>query len=346
MAPNPPLSERIKTSLMNRCVKSTGQSLDHYATDEHEDFGLQAGIAIENMAKLALLRHHPTLIVEGRDRLFRSLLLVLDKGEDFNIDAHGLRTIAAPEAIERATTIYASLAPYKKSLLLLAEYRNGVAHLGLADVSLVRSVAGDYVRALQLLSRYAGMDDGSLFGERIQLAVALLNDAARGGEVEYAKKRLLAGRRYESMYGHLDYEIVEQAVEPLIRPIERLSEHEAVMCPVCDHPVNVVGDVDYDDWENDDKDEAGEPLGGHRTRRFVLSEAECVVCGLHLSGWAELQAAGIDLTMELADERISASDLITAMQDEVYLEERLREDEDRLDRQLAEELDVESDGPD
>src|SRR3954470_2336388 len=106
------------------------------ATDQQADVVvLHAGVAIEHALKAHLCNIHPSLVVDGRD--LPSLLHAAGRGDLAKKELPLIKTIGAVDAFLRVSQILdkEKLLVTKEQFRVIADARNGVAHIGVHDTA-------------------------------------------------------------------------------------------------------------------------------------------------------------------------------------------------------------------
>jgi len=312
----------LLASLQSQAIKSVRAALEHYAAENRYEFGVQAGIGVENLAKLVLARVHPSLIVK-EDRSFQSLLLAAGWTTDKGPMSGDFRTIGAVQAVERVSFLHPTLARYSADLKYLAEVRNGVAHIGLADSTRVEAAVSGFVGAVQIMAKILGMSDDDIFGQLTNLASQTAATAERSVARIVTKKIAVAETRIEKLQA-----LGARAYEALLESLSQDADDESdeaipIDCPVCGHEGVLQGYVEHDPWEYEDRDSDGNPLTALRRRWFDASRFECRLCGVKLEGWRQVSAAGINPQQVLEEERTSALQAQEAEIEQLLIERRV-----------------------
>jgi hypothetical protein len=132
-----------------------GLAMAARAREDHELFAMNAGITIERIAKAALMRRNPALLVEMKGSSEMLLYLTGMK------EARKIRTIGMTEAISRLRQ--GGVLPHEDPKLdLLVELRNGVAHS--AGVEMTDDLLPTFARVVDILLEDVGEDRDSFWG--------------------------------------------------------------------------------------------------------------------------------------------------------------------------------------
>ncbi|MFI8851687.1 hypothetical protein ACIGW3_16050 [Streptomyces sp. NPDC053499] len=107
-------------SFLEGAKKAAHKAMDDHGRREYDEFALHAGVAVERLAKAALVSKNPIYIVEMRG----SAEMLFHLGG--HRAASKVRTIGAGEAISRLRVL--GVLSVDRQLDLLIDLRNGVAH--------------------------------------------------------------------------------------------------------------------------------------------------------------------------------------------------------------------------
>ncbi|AWN31802.1 hypothetical protein [Streptomyces sp. NEAU-S7GS2] len=145
-------------------------ALDAHARGETEVFLLEAGVSIERLAKAALVRVNPVLLVELSSRQDDALLHLAGATSL----PKKLRTIGAQGAIDRLRKM--DVLPLQgEELNTLIQLRNGVAHLG---TSVPEDFLEPFVESACLLIDHMGLSRERFWGPWDDLVRVALDDRA------------------------------------------------------------------------------------------------------------------------------------------------------------------------
>jgi hypothetical protein len=142
-------------------------------------FLLHAATALEHLAKAVLAARHPSLTVATND--FESLLHACGESGFARRPRAKMRTIAAGDAIGRASRFVPTVEALVPDLELLILVRNGIAHLGEASVSDADDVLVAYLKASEELRDTLDVDRGSYRGEFLDLVDSAFEKERREG---------------------------------------------------------------------------------------------------------------------------------------------------------------------
>lgn len=255
-----------------------------HSEEEEEIFLLHAGVSIERLAKAALVRKSPFLLMEmkGKDDTLFHLTGVRQAAK--------LRTVGAGQAISRLRDM-AVLPQRDPDLDELIELRNGVAHL-MASIDEAFDGLTVFCRVTNLLLDHLDWDHERYWGSWSTLVGITLSDLHEKVERDVARRieqarRLLKKRFHDLPKAALDSYI---ATRPQVAGFQVSSNKVFVpwSCPACGNlallttgpPVLI---------------QSGEP-GQSIPENFL-----CFVCQFTLK-MHEMQAAGIPHRIPLVDQ--------------------------------------------
>ncbi|MET9071777.1 hypothetical protein ABZX95_06230 [Streptomyces sp. NPDC004232] len=250
-----------------------------HGRSDHELFALHGGVAVERLAKAALVAKSPALLLEMRGKVDALFHLTGVKRSDNRV-----HTIGAGEAISRLRKL--DMLPDDPGLDDLIELRNGVAHATQDNEGseLLPALARTVETLLTDLRR-----DLTAFWDRWAETVRLALDEARTELERDVQVRLQQARHVaEERFAGLPDGALKRFQESqgkafnlaLMTEENILLVETGVRCPACDSWANVV-------MQGGDS--------ATNSNRFVTSGLRCPMCHLSLTGAEEFEAAGLDL---------------------------------------------------
>ncbi len=265
-------------------------ALEAHHSGNHRRVPIDAGTAVEHLAKACLARRSPALLVElRRDSSFDSLIALL------RIEGAGgpgsIRTVGLSEALSRIGRFVKSKVS-KGDLQTLIDLRNGIVHAA-EDAEVEERILTAFVQqADSLLTDFGGGREDFWDG---QLAVvnALLADAsdklAHRVEVRLAAAEAMIDRRYES-----EGEPVIRALRALSKSVPLTIDQRFRDCPVCGSDGIATGEHTVE-WNPDDSyKEASQVPNFVGEVWFTAQKFFCPVCHLRLDSEDEIDVAGIE----------------------------------------------------
>lgn len=273
----------------------------HHAR-KYRRVAIDAGTALEHLAKACLAKRSPGLLAEmkNEDNTFHSISLLLGIA-DGRTSPSRLRTVGLWSALKRARTFVTSKVT-EQDLRTLADMRDGTVHAAENAEVEERLVAAFVQQADEFLDDLA-RDRAAFWGAHAAVVDALLADASDKLAYRVGLKIAAASANLEVRYGAERPEVLN-FVAGLARPRASDLTTELAECPACAYTAVATGEHelrwDYEpqpgDWGPDDV-----PVGLPAVW-FSADGLTCPVCGLRLDSLAEIEAAGMSSRWELPDE--------------------------------------------
>lgn len=253
---------------------------------------LEAGTALEHLAKACLARRSPALLVELRrgEGSFESLLRLLEIPGGARLQ--DVRTVSLRDALGRVGKLVKSDVP-KETLMALADMRDGTAHAAL-DNEVEEALIVAFVQHADALLADLGKQRDNFWATYCPLVDALLKDAS--DKVTHQVEVMIEASRasFNDRYSGMPEEVLEV--------VRRLSEPQTVEdnelesgCPACESEGVKTGYY-HIEWDDQDVGQVAR-LGG--TVWFVPELFACHVCGLRLDSTPELRAAHMNNWLEI-----------------------------------------------
>jgi hypothetical protein len=261
----------------------------HHAR-EWRRVALDAGTALEHLAKACLANRSPALLSELRNEAsFLDLLRLL--GINVAVpEGRPLRTVGLRAALDRVKAFVTSRAA-EGDLRTLVDMRDGTVHAAMADEVEERLVVAFAQHADALLADL-GHDRAAFWGGQLGVVDALLADASDKIAHDVAVKIAAARAYFERRFANLPEESVAYVIAMEEAPDDLEGDELSADCPACESRGLAKGrrEVDWtpDEWE-----------GGKATHHsgmvfFWPSRFECDICHLRLESAAEIEAAGME----------------------------------------------------
>lgn len=310
------ISDRFRSSARSHARSAIFRAL---ADDEIERVrgAMDAGVAVEHMAKAALAAINPTLIANSSAD-FHTMLQLSGLGSRTGRSAYEIKTISAHEACERCTEIFPDF-HYKanvhrpksakagdrqpRSDQSLFDARNAAAHLAWATSAEVREAARIMVKLVEPLIRALELDREDFWGKEESTATTLLHEKESQILGDLELKKAAARNGIEIKLKGLNDSEREVVLKLRTIPDSRFDDHEAEQgeCPVCGRTGLVSCEIE----------DTGRPTfcGSHAPDGEYLAEGgtvdqvalgvlfNCWACGLELD-YDEMAAAGMETTYE------------------------------------------------
>ncbi|HEU4426546.1 MAG TPA: hypothetical protein VFR67_28755, partial [Pilimelia sp.] len=267
------------------------RGLDAFGGDDADvDIAVHhAGVALEHLLKAFLVAQHPALVVDGRH--LDSLLHAVGLGAQAKTPLSRVRTIGLEQAYERCRLLLKQkLVADEKQFVVVAEGRNGVAHLGIHERSEAEAALAMCFRVADIVLEALSEDPAAYWGGYKELHDQLQSASATRVRVLNEAKTAAAQKAFKSRFGGLDAEgwtVVQKAliaVDPF-----PTSDTEPATCPACGQQGWLAGDkrVEYQ-YDQD---------GGGAVVVLDADAFECPFCRLELDV-VELELAGTGVVVE------------------------------------------------
>ncbi|MFJ4517445.1 hypothetical protein [Streptomyces sp. NPDC088816] len=289
--------------------KFAWSALEAHGRRDEEVFLLHAGVSIERLAKAALVRKSPFLLMEmkGKDDTLFHLTGVRQAAK--------LRTVGAGQAISRLREM-AVLPQRDPDLDELIELRNGVAHL-MTSVDEAFDGLAVFCRVTNQLLDHLGRDQGRYWGSWSTLVGITLSDAHEKVERDVARRIEQARRLLKKRFAGLPAEALDsyaatQQVTYGLQAAKKFGPQIFIpwKCPACGHPAVIMAGPPV-------LVRQGEP-GQSQPEKLV-----CFVCNFLLDSH-EMEVAGVPHRVPLVDE--AGARLLTVVEEYLWYQEPSGED--------------------
>jgi hypothetical protein len=272
-------------------------ALEAHHAGNHRRVPIDAGTALEHLAKACLARRSPALLAELRSGSGVTSLIRLLGIDGAKVPAR-IRTIGLSEALTRAGLFVASKA-VEGDLQTLIELRNGTVHAAEGAETGERILTA-FVQQADALLADLGRAREDFWGGQLGVVEALLRDA--GDKLAQRVKVKLAGaeamlERQSASYG----EAAIRALRTVSRSEPLTDAQRFYACPVCDCFGIAAGEhtVQWVPAGWDKKTGRAFELDGEVW--FSARAFRCRLCGLRLDSEAEISAAGLDPEWKIED---------------------------------------------
>jgi hypothetical protein len=270
-------------------------ALEAHHAGNHRRVPLDAGTALEHLAKACLARRSPALLAEMKGDSGVTSLIALLRIEGAGVPAR-IRTVGLTEALSRVGRFVRSKA-VKDDLQTLVEMRNGIVHAA-EDAEVEERILTAFAQQADALLADLGRERAGFWDGQLFVVDALLKDAsnklAHRVEVRLAAAAAMLERRYAS-----EGEAVVSLLRTLSKSAPLTDDQRFHACPVCDSHGIATGrhTVEWvpDDWDK----ETGQVTNVYEGVWFTAQKFGCRVCNLRLDSEAEIDAAGIDTAWEI-----------------------------------------------
>lgn len=223
---------------MNAALAAFSHGPDSYDFAVHH-----AGIAAEHILKAYLAGLHPALIVEGKD--FDSLLHATGHGTHASIPLNRVKTIGLVEAHARSHRLLRGQIPIdQRTLMPLANARNGVAHSGIHDAAEVSTVFTTCLRLIDPILRELKIDSAVYWAPYEDLHDRLIEERVAEARIQLESKLAQARTVFAQRFGHLSAKEREVVLATVVRKRPAYMDHEEPKpCPACAAQGWLVGDT-------------------------------------------------------------------------------------------------------
>jgi len=268
-------------------------ALEAHHAGKYRRVAIDAGTALEHLAKACLARRSPALLTELKgERNFQSLLRLLGIAEGGT--PRPLRTVGLRDALERARTFVKSVAS-ANDLMTLVDLRDGSIH-GAENEEVEERLLVAFVQQADAFLQDLRIPREVFWAGQLPVVSALLTQArdkiAHRVKVKLAEARASFERQYGGKGELLD--VVRRLSIP--KQSDPFEPEESIACPACASSGVASGIYDVE-W-GDERDKDGLPVRDGSVQ-FLADDFECRVCGLRLTSQAELTAAGLKTVWEV-----------------------------------------------
>ncbi|MEU6651266.1 hypothetical protein ABZ904_17935 [Streptomyces sp. NPDC046900] len=282
--------------------------MSDHADHDYDEFALHAGVAVERLAKAALVRMSPAYLVEMRNN---NTDMLLHFGGALELPSDKVRTIGAKDALARLRKL--QILPADSQLDTLIDMRNGVAHAsGGAGAKFLIATFG---RAVEQILEHLDESSERFWGEWIPAVRMGLNERESEVSREVHLRIRQARHRFDERFVGLPEgarDLVVGApqrgqgmqIGPMALPDggEITIMVASVKCPAC----GGLGSVMLS------------PATQSDTGVTLVPDAyRCDICRLELDSAEEIRASGIEIDGAPVPSSVSLSYGRTRMPDEI-----------------------------
>lgn len=273
-------------------------ALEAHHAENYRRVALEAGTALEHLAKAALARRSRALLAELKNDSSAAMIAWLLRVDGAKPPPR-IRTIGLWEALTRVRPLVSSTASYD-DLRILVDMRDGVVHAA-QDAEIEARILTAFVQHAGALLADLGRQRADFWAEQLGVVDALLTDATDKVAHLVAYKLAAAEASYTHEYGSMApsvAKIVRIARE--LSPSATLASDTALMrCPVCESNGIAVGDFEVEFGEPEWEDGVVTNVDG--VVWFTAGEFFCRICRLRLDNPAELAQAKVNPRWEIED---------------------------------------------
>jgi hypothetical protein len=258
---------------------------------------LDAGTALEHLAKACLARRSPALLAELKGNSSINSLIGLLRIEGASVPA-SLRTVGLSEALTRVGLFVRSKAS-KEDLQILVDLRNGIVHAA-EDAEVEERILAAFAQQADALLTDLSRAREDFWGGQLEVVDALLMDFSdklvHRVEVRLASALAMLERRKAN-----DGETVLSVLRALSKSAPLTANQRLCLCPVCDSFAIATGEHTVEwvpgDWDK----ETGQVTNVDGEVWFTAQAFLCPVCCLRLDSEAEIDATGIATAWQIED---------------------------------------------
>jgi hypothetical protein len=270
-------------------------ALETFTQGHWNRWALYAGTSLEHLAKAALYRRSPVLLIEPGNRAHHEAALLHFAGQKRTPD---VRTISAQGALDRARTLIDGLRSVDwAQVQRLLSLRDGTVHVAIPAQSDQAALVA-YLGTIGALLSDLDEDPGTFWGARSGVVQAALAQH-RSAVVANVEVLIAAAKaRYAEMFADnpSTSAILTDAIQRQLAPSDADQQH--IHCPGCGCEALAVGFSEVD-WRHEQIDEDDWEWTGAVT--FFPFAMRCTICGLALDDPDELEAAGLPSEITLID---------------------------------------------
>jgi hypothetical protein len=300
--PSPTHAQMTADRLRRSAAAHARSALIHVTSDVDQVRGaIDAGVAVEHLAKAMLATLHPALLADRSGDL-DTMLHLTGLGQIAKCPPHEIKTIGAHEACMRAARLVPGFTYHQQADKALFDARNSGAHFALTTDDVARESARIMVRLLEPLIKVLDLDRAEFWKDMESVADTLLDEstgqirATLEMKIAAAKSRLAA--RLAGL-GDAERSMVLTALTD--HPFGYSEQEEPWECPACSGDGVILcvvqdhGQPEFD-YEQVDVDDFIYH-GGHIDRIALSDTFTCGACGLELD-YDELEVAGLPTSFD------------------------------------------------
>jgi hypothetical protein len=257
---------------------------------------IDAGTALEHLAKACLAKRSPVLLAELKGESGVNSVIGLLRIEGAAVPPAKIRTVGLSEALIRVGR-FATSKVVKADLDTLIDIRNGTVHAA-ESTEVEERILAAFTQQADVLLTDLGRDRVDFWRGQLLVVDALLKDAsdklAHRVEVRLASARARLEHRYAT-----DGDVVISVIQAVRKGAPETATQKLRKCPVCDSSGTATGEHSVE-WDVDWDKETGDVTSAAPTVWFSAQAFRCDVCGLHLDAQAEIDQC-FDPVWEIED---------------------------------------------
>jgi hypothetical protein len=269
-------------------------ALQAHHAGNHRRVPLDAGTALEHLAKACLARRSPALLAEMKNESSIYSLIGLLRIEGASGPAK-IRTVGLSSALARAGLFVRSKA-VKDDLQILIDMRNGIVHAA-EETEVEERILAAFAQQADALLTDLGQDRDDFWRGQLPVVDVLLKDAS-DKLAHRVRVRLAAAAAMFKSRTATEGEAVISMLRTVSNSVTLTDGQQLHICPVC-HSFGIAAGGYSTVWGVPAWDkETGEVTNdGHVW--FTAQTFRCRVCGLRLDSEAEIDAAGIGTAWQI-----------------------------------------------
>jgi hypothetical protein len=281
-------------ALYDSAREFAGTALAAHHDQKYRRVAVDAGTALEHLAKACLAQRSPALLTELKSEAnFPSLLRLL--GMVAGEPPRQLRTVGLRDALARVRMLVTSQAA-EPDLRMLVDMRDGTVHAA-QDEQVEERLLAAFVQHADALIADLGRDRAEFWGGQLAVVDALLVDATDRVAHRVGVKLAEARANFQRRFGTVEPRDLEMALDMLVPDTSGSLDAGAEAradCPACGWSCYVYG-THFVQW---DDDQDGNRVG---TVWFLADGLVCRFCGLHLDTAGEIKSAAMKSQWQIED---------------------------------------------
>jgi hypothetical protein len=298
-------------------------ALEAHHAGNYRRVPLDAGTALEHLAKASLARRSPALLAELKnDSSIYSVITLL--GIEGAGSPASVRMVGLAQALKRVDRFVKSKAD-DRDLDTLVDMRNGIVHAA-ENVEVEERILAAFAQHTDVLLEDLGRDRKDFWGGQLTVVDALLKDASDKLAHRVGVRLAAAEAWLEQRYATEGKAVID-VVRALSNSAVLTRSERFRQCPVCGSQGIATGEhsVEYEptDWD----EETGKVTDFTAEVWFGAQSFRCSVCGLRLDSQAEIDKV-FDPVWEIEDADWREYESLYDDEDDAY--ERWREERDEL----------------
>ena len=287
----------LSEELVKDAESNLGRGLSCYGEQRYSEAVVYSAISIELLLKSVLAQANPALLADPQHR--ESLVWFATQANGGERPAN-LRTISAKDAVSLVKRLGHGGGWQHSAVDDLFGYRNQYVHLGgtIAEAS-ARTGVASAVAVSQILLPVVSVDFDAYLEPHRELALSLVGQ--QNDEISSLLNDLL--REAQNNDPWLKGEQLKAFTEASTVQLEMRREvphHQIVVCPACNLPALVEGEVYEAGWDVD-VDRYGDPISAHLMHEFHGALLRCPTCELVLNRPELVEASGVLEDWELSN---------------------------------------------